>query len=342
MNGIKIRRATIEDVLTISTIKIEGWQTAYKNIINEEYLKNMSIEKITEKNKNNFERYPFIVAESNNEIVGFCSYNFEKTEENSDCELRGIYVKTNMKRCGIGRKLINYVKREFRKANKQKMILWCLKENYPSRKFYEAMGGIEGQIKNTEIGGNEYEIVSYLFSLESELELVFPTKEMKEEIKEYFQEFYNNGEKIHGSGGISRIEDFDLWLDKVNEDVFPQTIENGKVPATLYFTVRKSDKKIVGNLQIRHKLNEKLLQDGGHIGDSIRKSERRKGYATEQIRLALQKCRGLGIDRVLMTCDKSNIGSAKSIKNNDGILENEIYIENELIQRYWISLKKDI
>ena len=90
MNGIKIRRATIEDVLAISTIKIEGWQTAYKNIINEEYLKNMSIEKIIEKNKNNFERYPFIVAESNNEIVGFCSYNFEKTEENSDCELRGI------------------------------------------------------------------------------------------------------------------------------------------------------------------------------------------------------------------------------------------------------------
>lgn len=169
MNGIKIRRATIEDVGAISAIKIEGWQTAYKKIINEEYLKNMSIEKIIEKNKNNFERYPFIVAESNNEIVGFCSYNFEKTEENSDCELRGIYVKSNMKRCGIGKKLINYVKREFRKANKQKMILWCFKENYPSRKFYEARGGIEGQIKNIEIGGTEYEIISYLFNLKKDI-----------------------------------------------------------------------------------------------------------------------------------------------------------------------------
>ena len=41
-----------------------------------------------------------------------------------------------------------------------------------------------------------------------------------------------------------------------------------------------------------------------------------------------------------MGCDKTNIGSAKAIQNNGGILENEIYVDNELIQRYWISLKK--
>ena len=93
-------------------------------------------------------------------------------------------------------------------------------------------------------------------------------------------------------------------------------------------------------MQIRHFLNERLLNYGGHIGDSVRPSERRKGYATEQIRLALEKCKELGIDNVLMDCDKSNIGSAKSIQKNGGILENEIYLENELVQRYWISLKK--
>ena len=93
-------------------------------------------------------------------------------------------------------------------------------------------------------------------------------------------------------------------------------------------------------MQIRHFLNEKLLNYGGHIGDSVRPSERRKGYATEQIRLALGKCKELGIDNVLMDCDKTNIGSAKAIQNNGGVLENEIYVENELVQRYWISLKK--
>lgn len=174
-----------------------------------------------------------------------------------------------------------------------------------------------------------------------ELVLVFPTKEYKKEVEEYLQEFLNNGEnEIAGDGGLDRIRDFDKWLEKVQNDLSVDTIDKGRIPATLYLTIRKSDKKIVGNLQIRHFLNEKLLNYGGHIGDSVRPSERRKGYATEQIRLALEKCKELGIDNVLMDCDKANIGSARSIQKNGGILENEIYVGNELVQRYWISLKK--
>ena len=174
-----------------------------------------------------------------------------------------------------------------------------------------------------------------------ELELIFPTKEYKKEVEEYLQEFLDNGEnEIAGDGGLDRIRDFDRWLEKVQNDLSVDTIDKDRIPATLYLTIRKSDRKIVGNLQIRHFLNEKLLNDGGHIGDSVRPSERRKGYATEQIRLALEKCKELGIDNVLMVCDKANIGSAKSIQKNGGILENEIYFGNELVQRYWISLKK--
>lgn len=82
-----------------------------------------------------------------------------------------------------------------------------------------------------------------------------------------------------------------------------------------------------------------LLFSGGHIGDGIRPSERRKGYATAMLRLALEKCRALGIRRVLMTCDKDNIGSAKSIIKNGGILENEVMNEDGVLeQRYWIDL----
>lgn len=174
-----------------------------------------------------------------------------------------------------------------------------------------------------------------------ELELIFPTKEYKKEVEEYLQEFLDNGEnEIAGDGGLDRIRDFDRWLEKVQNDLSVDTIDKDRIPATLYLTIRKSDRKIVGNLQIRHFLNEKLLNDGGHIGDSVRPSERRKGYATEQIRLALEKCKELGIDNVLIVCDKANIGSAKSIQKNGGILENEIYFGNELVQRYWISLKK--
>jgi len=177
--------------------------------------------------------------------------------------------------------------------------------------------------------------------MKEKLELVFPTPAYKNQVEEYLQEFFDNGEyEIAGDGGLDRIKNFDEWLKKIQNDVSEESIEDDRIPATLYLTVRKSDNKVVGNLQIRHKLNEKLLQYGGHIGDSVRPSERRKGYATEQIRLALEKCKELGIDNVLMVCDKTNIASSKSIQNNGGVLENEIYVDNELIQRYWISLKK--
>lgn len=94
---------------------------------------------------------------------------------------------------------------------------------------------------------------------------------------------------------------------------------------------------MVGAVNIRHDLNDYLLKYGGHIGDGIRPSERRKGYATEMIRLALEECRKLGLTRVLMTCDKNNIGSAKSIIRNGGILENEVWENDSVKQRYWIN-----
>lgn len=62
MNEIKIRRATLNDINVISIIKVNGWQSAYKNIISDEYLYNMSIQKTIEKNTKNFNKYSFIVA----------------------------------------------------------------------------------------------------------------------------------------------------------------------------------------------------------------------------------------------------------------------------------------
>ena len=94
---------------------------------------------------------------------------------------------------------------------------------------------------------------------------------------------------------------------------------------------------MVGAVNIRHDLNDYLLKYGGHIGDGIRPSERRKGYATEMIRLALEECRKLGLTRVLMTCDKNNIGSAKSIIRNGSILEDEVWENDSVKQRYWIN-----
>ena len=111
------------------------------------------------------------------------------------------------------------------------------------------------------------------------------------------------------------------------------------MPDSVYYLLDFERNILLGAVNIRHYLNDYLLQFAGHIGDGIRPSERRKGYATEMIRLSLIECKKLGLNRVLMVCDKTNIGSAKSIVKNGGILENEFIDDNgKTQQRYWIEL----
>ena len=134
MDKIIIRKAKSEDIEKIANIKVRCWQIAYRNIIADEYLDNMDIEYTIEKNKRIFEQYNIIVAELKNEVIGFCRYDYNNyyEEENVDCELIALYIKPEMKRHGIGRKLMKYAINEFKNSKKEKMILWCLKENYPS------------------------------------------------------------------------------------------------------------------------------------------------------------------------------------------------------------------
>lgn len=128
--------------------------------------------------------------------------------------------------------------------------------------------------------------------------------------------------------------DFDNYLNhldiKIGDDKY--------VPDSTYFALDIARNIFVGAVNIRHYLNDRLLKDGGHIGDGIRPSERNKGYGTEMVRLALIECKKLGIDNVLMVCDYDNIASKKTIINNGGIRENNPNI-NQDIEKYWIKLK---
>ena len=110
------------------------------------------------------------------------------------------------------------------------------------------------------------------------------------------------------------------------------------VPDSTFFCLDTDRDRMVGAVNLRHYLNERLLRNGGHIGDGVRPSERGKGIGTKLVALALEECKKLGIPRVLMVCDKDNIGSAKSILHNGGILENEVVVDGFTAQRYWIEL----
>lgn len=169
------------------------------------------------------------------------------------------------------------------------------------------------------------------------IKLVRLSKQYQPQLEEMLQEWIAFNDTNHSPYAIFKNDyhDFDYYLEHLDVKVE----QNGKVPSTTFFALDLDRNIFVGAMNIRHYLNEKLLATGGHIGDGIRPSERRKGYATEMIRLGLIECKKLGIDRVLMTCDKDNIGSRKSITNNGGVLENEVEEDGEIVQRYWIDLK---
>ena len=173
------------------------------------------------------------------------------------------------------------------------------------------------------------------------IKLIKPTYKYKQQIIEMLEEWitYNNSHPQANTSPASIFKndyhDFDYYINNIDIKV----AHDGLVPATTLFCYDEDRDIMVGAINIRHYLNDFLLNYSGHIGDGIRPSERRKGYATKMIALALDYCRELGINKVLMTCDKNNIGSAKSIINNGGILENEVIKEDSILQRYWITLK---
>jgi predicted acetyltransferase len=112
------------------------------------------------------------------------------------------------------------------------------------------------------------------------------------------------------------------------------------VPAT--FLAAELDGRLVGRVSIRHELNDWLTRVGGHIGYAVRPADRLQGHATEILRQALVVARSLGIDRVLVTCDEDNAGSARVIERCGGVLQDVVpgdgpYAGTTLKRRYWIS-----
>lgn len=168
------------------------------------------------------------------------------------------------------------------------------------------------------------------------LRLVRLEHKYKKHLTDMLDEWYKSDEEIIPySIRKNDYHDFEKYITELD---VKEGDDCGLVPDSTFFALDVERDIFVGAVNIRHRLNEALLKNGGHIGDGIRPSERRKGYATEMIRLALDECRKLGIKRVLMVCNKDNIGSAKSIINNGGILENEIPAGDKIDQRYWIEL----
>ena len=163
--------------------------------------------------------------------------------------------------------------------------------------------------------------------------LEVPTIERKQEAIEFVNEFNEYNSKVNGSGGLDRyVDDYEGWLVKL-EEYLHLTPNKDKVPAVTYFLVRSNDNRIVGMINIRLALNDYLRRGPGHIGYSIRPTERRKGYNKINLYLGLKVCREHGIDNVLMDANAVNPASWRTMEalggkrvkewvNEDG---NEVY-----------------
>ncbi|MGG2066095.1 GNAT family N-acetyltransferase [Bacillus sp. S14(2024)] len=170
------------------------------------------------------------------------------------------------------------------------------------------------------------------------MKLVKPTHQHRKQIMAYRQAFLNSREQLHGSCSLQHFDSIDEWIEKVKIQEKGEKLPLNRVPSTQFLSIENGE--LVGLINIRHRLTPELLMESGHIGYSVHPAERRKGYATEQLRLSLFEAKKLGLEKVLITCDKANIGSAKTIQKVGGLLENEVISPNtgEIVQRYWIEL----
>lgn len=171
--------------------------------------------------------------------------------------------------------------------------------------------------------------------------LVKPDASFAEEIRSYREEMLLAGSSMDGTGALRRMENPLEWLWYNETMEHPETVPKDKVPATQFVLTDTDTGRIYGMLQVRHDLNEYLRNFAGHIGYSVRPTERRKGYAKKMLKQALKICRDeLGMTRVMVSCLVENEASRRTILACGGVFEEKVYehIENVWLEKYWITL----
>ena len=170
--------------------------------------------------------------------------------------------------------------------------------------------------------------------------LIRPSDEYSEQIASYRQEFLLAGDSMDGTGALRKTSDIAEYIKTSIAREKVENVPSDRVPATQFLFIRKRDNRLLGMLQIRHHLNDYLEKYAGHIGYSVRPSERRHGYAKKMLKMVLPYCEKIGILKVLITCIDGNIGSEKTILANGGVYESTIHEPNENIdlKRFWIEL----
>lgn len=178
--------------------------------------------------------------------------------------------------------------------------------------------------------------------------LEVPMVNRKQEALDYLNEHIQFDSDINGTGGMDKCFEkitYEEWLierEKRRDKEYAYSIN--RVPGEVFFLIRKNDNKLVGMINIRHNLTPQMLKFGGHIGYGIRPTERRKGYNKINLYLGLIEAAEIGLDKVMIDCSVTNLGSDCTIRSLGGVLERtEIDpSDNELTNVYWIDINKSL
>ena len=168
--------------------------------------------------------------------------------------------------------------------------------------------------------------------------LVEPSRQY---IESYIRAFEEYREHNISSYGLSDALSLDI-LEKFDDFRNDRNLKPGRVGAHFFWLVDDEKDYFIGEISIRHQLNEALEKRGGHIGYGIRFSEWNKGFGTYMLELALTEAKKIGLSKVLITCDDDNIGSARVIEKNGFVLadkiENSFNGETFITRRYWKTI----
>ena len=177
--------------------------------------------------------------------------------------------------------------------------------------------------------------------MKEELHLVEPSPEYGQALMDYRHAMLQAHSPMDGCGPLRRCTSPEEFFTVCERSAHRETVPPNHVPATQYLCLRE-DGSLAGMLNLRHELNPALEQFGGHITYSIRPDLRGQGYGKAQLTLGLEKARELGLERVLITCSRSNQPSRSVILSNGGKLENVVMDldEGEVVERYWIDLER--
>lgn len=151
-------------------------------------------------------------------------------------------------------------------------------------------------------------------------QLVSPSDQYKASFLQALHEYQAEGLTHYLILDAEKLErDFGAYVALLQRQSRGESLPEGKVPHTELWLVEGDE--FLGRVDIRHHLNPRLSQEGGHIGYDVRPTQRRKGYGKLALELGIAKARELGIEEVLVTCDVNNLASKKVIESNGGVLE---------------------